>query len=484
MEESNLRNRTIKGVGWSAFDSVLGQGVTFIVGIVLARILSPDEYGLLGLITIFITILNSIVDSGLSTSLIRKKDVTDADYSTLFIANLLLSIVMYVVLFFSAPAIASFFQRAELIALTRVTGLVIIINALSIVQYTLLSKRIDFKTKTKASFIAAVLSGGVGIAMAYTGFGVWALVGQMLVKQFIYSLCLWIMNHWVPRMDFSKQSFKYMWGFGWKLLVSGLLDTTWSQIYQMVVGKFYAPATLGQYTRAREYAGIFSSNINTIVSRVSFPVLAEIQDDKERLVAAYRKIITTTMFVTAICMISLGAIAEPLIYCMIGPQWHQAAIFLPFLCVSLSLLPLHAINLNMLKVQGKSGLFLKLEIYKKIISIAPICLGIFVGIYWMVVCSVITGIISFFLNSYYSGKLLGYSSWMQLKDVAPSYGIAFVVALSVFFFKYLPISYFIIFPIQIIVGAAVFFVLCEMLKRPEYLELKTIAVGMLRRKKK
>lgn len=482
MGENDLRNKTIKGVGWSAFDSVLGQGVTFIVGIVLARILSPDEYGLLGLITIFITVMNSIVDSGLSTSLIRKKDVTDTDYSTMFIANLLLSIVMYTVLFFSAPAISSFFERPELVALTRVAGLVIIINALSIVQYTLLSKRIDFKTKTKASFIAAILSGGVGIGMAFTGFGVWALVGQMLSKQFIYTVCLWIMNHWVPRMEFSKQSFHYMWGFGWKLLVSGLISTTWSQVYQMVVGKFYSPATLGQYTRSREYASIFSSNINTIVSRVSFPVLSEIQDDKQRLVAAYRKIITTTMFVTAVCMISMGAVAEPLIYCMIGPQWHQAATFLPFICISLSLIPLHAINLNMLKVQGRSDLFLKLEIYKKLISVVPICLGIFVDIYWMIIGSVFTGFIGYLLNSFYSGKLLGYSSWMQLKDVAPSYGVAFIIALSVYFLKYLPLSYWITLPMQIVVGIGVFFLVCETRKMDEYIEIKNIILSMLKKR--
>ena len=476
MGEGNLRKKTINGVGWSAFDSILGQGVTFIVSLVLARILMPDEYGLLGLAVIFTTIMNSIVDSGLSNALIRKNDVSDDDYSTMFYSNMVLSIIMYLILFFGAPSIALFFDKPELVDIVRVSGLVVIINALSIVQYTILSKRIDFKTKTKASFIAAILSGGIGIVMAFAGFGVWALVAQLLSKQFIYTLCLWIFNHWLPKLVFCKSSFKYMWGFGWKLLVSDLLNTTWSQIYQMVVGKFYSPATLGQYTRSREYASVFSNNINTIVSRVSFPVLAEIQDDKQRLVAAYRKIITTTMFVTAVCMISMGAVAEPLIYCMIGPQWHQAATFLPFICMSLSLIPLHAINLNMLKVQGRSDLFLKLEIYKKLISVVPICLGIFVDIYWMIVGSVVTGFIGYLLNSFYSGRMLGYSSWMQLKDVAPSYGVAFAIAIPVYFLKYLPMSFWLILPLQVLMGVLIFFVICEKKQLPEYLEIKGIVI--------
>lgn len=484
MAEQGLRDKTVKGVGWSAVDSLLGQGITFVVGLVLARLLSPSEYGLIGLTTIFITIFNSIIDSGFSQALIRKKVATEDDYNTMFITNMVLSVFMFFVLFFCAPAIAGFFERPELVSLTRVMGVVLIINALSITQNTVLTKRIDFKTKTKASLISAILSGIVGIAMAFMGYGVWALVGQQIAKQLTNTVCLWFFNKWWPNLRFSLQSFKYMWGFGWKLLVSGLLNDIWNQLYQVVVGKFYSPATLGQYSRAKEYAGIFSSNIYSIVGRVSFPVLAEIQDDIPRLVSAYRRIIKTTMFVTAVCMISMGAIAEPMIYCLIGPQWHQAATFLPLICISLSLHPLHAINLNMLKVQGRSDLFLKLEIIKKIIAVGPICLGIFVDIYWMVAGSVVTGLIAFFLNSYYSGKLIGYSSWMQLKDVAPSYGLALLIAFSVFFFKYLPLSYWIILPIQLIVGIVVFFFVCESRKQEEYLEVKNMVLPMFKKLKK
>lgn len=474
MAEASLKNKTINGVGWSAADAILGQGVTFLVGIVLARLLSPTEYGLIGIISIFIVVLNGVVDSGFANALIRKQDTTNDDYNTMFFTNLSFSILLYIGLFFCAPLIASFFDRAELVDLTRVMGLVLIVNALCHTQVTILTKRVDFKTKTKASLTAAITSGIVGIVLAYCGLGVWSLVAQQLTRQLLYAICLWCFIKWVPTLSFSVESFKYMWGFGWKMLVSGLLNNIWNQLYQVVVGKFYSPATLGQYSRSKEYANLLSMNFTTIIQRVSYPVLSELQDNRERMVNGYRKIIKMTMFVTAVSMISMGAVAEPLIYCLIGPQWHEAATYLPLICISLSLYPLHAINLNMLQVQGRSDLFLILEIIKKAIAIGPICLGIFVGIQWMLVGSIVTGFVSFFLNSYYTGKKLQYSSWMQLRDVAPSYAVAFTIALAVYFLKFLPISYFIILPIQILVGIVVGFTVCELFKLSEYTDLKHI----------
>lgn len=471
----SLRDKTVSGVGWSAADAFLGQGVTFLVGLVLARLLSPEEYGLIGIVTIFTSILLGVIDSGFSNALIRKLKVTEEDYSTLFLFNLIVSVAMYGLLFAGAPFIALFFDRPQLVSLTRVMGLLLIFQALSIVQYTILSRNIDFKTKTKASLVSALLSGVIGIAMAYLGYGVWSLVFQQLSRQLIYSISLWVYNKWWPKLVFRYESFKYMWGFGWKLLVSGLLERIWAQLYQAVVGKFYSPATLGQYSRAKEYANLFSSNFTSIVQRVSYPVLSQVQEEKNRMVAGFRRIIKVTMFVTAIIMISMGAVAEPLVYCLIGPQWHQAATYLPLICISMSFYPLHAINLNMLQVQGRTDIYLYIEIVKKIIAILPIFLGIFINIYWMLVGTIITGIISFFLNSYYSGKKLGYSSWMQLKDVAPSYGIAFLIAISVYYIKYLPVSYWIVFPIQVVVGVSVFFLVCEKTQLEEYVEVKGMA---------
>lgn len=474
MAEQSLKDKTVKGVGWSAADSFIGQGVSFFVGIILARLLSPSEYGLIGIVMIFTMVLSCVVDSGFSRALIRKLDTTDDDYHTMFIANMVVSILMFILLYFSAPFISTFFERPELTLLAQVMGLMLIFQALSITQTTILTKRIDFKTKTKASVVSALVSGAVGIGMAYMGYGVWALVAQKLSITLIYSLCLWILIKWCPKLRFSIESFRYMWSFGWKLTVSGILDTTWNQLYQVVVGKCYSPATLGQYSRSKEYASIFSSNFSAIIQRVTYPALSEVQNDKERMLAAYRRVIKMSMFVTATTMISLGAVAEPFVYCLIGPKWHEAATYLPLICISMSLYPLHAINLNMLQVQGRSDIFLFLEIIKKTIGILPLCLGVFVSIYWMLVGSVAIGCISFFLNSYYTGKKLNYSSWMQLKDVAPSYKLALLIALAVFFLKYIPLSYWIILPLQIIVGSMIFFSYCEFSKMEEYLEVKSI----------
>ena len=429
---------------------------------------------MIGICTIFTTVLSGIVDSGFSNALIRKKDATEEDYSTMFVTNMAMSLILYILLYLCSPFIAEFFERPELVSLVRAVGLVLIFQALSLVQYTRLTKRIDFKTKTKASFIAAVLSGIFGIVFAFLGFGVWALVIQVLSNKLIYTICLWVLNKWSPSLSVSKESFYYMWGYGWKLMLSGLLDNVWKELYQTVVGKCYSPATLGQYSRAKEYGQLFSSNFTRIVQRVTFPALSEVQDDRERLVSAYRRIIKTSMFITSVCMVFMGAISEPLIYCLIGPQWHQAATFLPIICLSLSLYPLHAINLNMLQVQGRSDIYLYLEIIKKIISIGPLCLGIFVGIYWMLWGSLVNGIICFFLNTYYTGKKLHYSSWMQIKDVVPSYGVAFMVAFPIYYMKNLPISNWIILPSQIIVGSSILYLVCETLKLPEYLEVKDI----------
>lgn len=481
MAEQSLKDKTIKGTFWSAADTFLAQGVTFVVGIVLARLLSPEEYGLIGIVTIFTTVMLGVVDSGFSNALIRKKDTTNEDYNTLFVFNLVVSVLMFCVLYACAPWIARFFERPQLVGLVRVMGIILILQALSIVQNTILTKKIDFKTKTKASVISAIASGIIGIVMAFAGFGVWSLVAQQLSRQLIYSILLWIYNSWWPKLRLSVDSFKYMWGFGWKLLVSGLLNNVWNEIYQVVVGKFYSPATLGQYSRSKQYASIFSSNISVIVQRVSYPVLSEVQDDKQRMVSGYRRIIRVTMFVTVCFMIPLGAIAEPFIFCLIGPQWHEAATYLPLICISMSLYPLHAINLNMLQVQGRTDLFLYLEIIKKILAIGPICLGIFVNIYWMLIGTIITGIISFFLNSYYSGRSLGYSSWMQVKDIAPGFGVASLVAIAVYFLKNLPLSNWLILPLQIIVGVGIFLSVCESVKLQEYSEVKEIVKGFIHR---
>lgn len=473
MSES-LKNKTVKGVAWSALDNVSQHGVSFIVSIALARLLSPDDYGLIGIVMIFTAICTALINGGFTTALIRKKDVTNDDYNTSFIVNLCMSVILYLTIFFCSPLIADFFGRSELVALTRVSSVGLLIGALALVQQTRLTKRIDFKSQTKITLIAAITSGIIGISMALLGCGVWSLVAQALANQTIRTFLLWAVNKWVPNLSFSMKSFHELFGFGWKMMVSSLLETIWKELYQVVVGKFYSPATLGQYTRSKQFSHLFSNNLTTAIQRVTYPVLSYIQDDKERMVGAYRRIIKMAMFVTSICMLLLGAIAEPLLYCLIGPKWHEAATYLPLICISGSLYPLHAINLNMLQVLGRSDLFLVLEILKKIIGIIPLTVGIFIGILPMLCVNVLTGIIAYFLNSYYSGKYIGYSSFMQIKDVAPSYGLAFLVAIPVFSMKYLPLSYWIVLPIQMILACACLFCVCRALRIEQYSELIVI----------
>ena len=483
MAEQSLKDKTVKGVAWSSIDNVVQFSVTFVVSIVLARLLSPDNYGLIGIITIFTAICQTLINGGFTSALIRKKDATDDDYNTVFIVNLVMSILLYGLIYVCSPLIAEFFKREELIALTRVSSLGMIIGALAIVQQTRLTKRIDFKTQTKITFIASIASGVIGIIMALLGFGVWALVAQTLSIQAFRTILLWFYNKWIPQIRFSNVSFHELFEFGWKMMVSGVLDTVWKELYQVVVGKFYSPATLGQYTRAKQFSRLFSSNLTNVIQRVTYPVLSNIQNDKERMVLAYRRIIKVTMFVTAISMFFLGAISEPLLYCLIGPKWHEAATYLPLICITGSFYPLHAINLNMLQVQGRSDLFLGLEIVKKIIGILPLSVCFMYGVMPMLYVSVMTSIIAFLLNSYFPGKLLGYSSWMQIKDIAPSYGLATLVALSVFFLKYLPISYWMVLPIQIILGCAILLCVSQKTKMEEYMEIKKMVESYFKKVK-
>lgn len=481
--QDSLRDKTAKGVAWSFADSILGQGIYFLVGLVLARLLSPEEYGVIGIIMIFVAVFNSIVDCGFSSALIRKTNADNNDYNTVFIFNLILSIFLFAILYLCAPSISRFFYEPKLLLLTRVMGMVIIINAFAIIQRTLLVKKVDFKTQTKVSIIASSVSGVVGIGMALSGYGVWSLVGQQISRQLLNSFFLWFYNRWRPTMEFSIKSFNELFSFGWKLLVSGLIDTIWKEIYQVVIGKFYSAEKLGQYTRAKQFNDIFSSNLTSVIQRVSFPVLSSIQDEKQRMREAYRKIIKVTMLVTFVCMLGLAAIAKPMIVVLIGDKWLTAVVFLQIICFSGMLYPLHAINLNMLQVQGRSDLFLKLEIIKKVIAVGPLLLGIFIDIRWMLWGSVVTSFFSYYLNAYYSGKILDYDIWCQIKDILPSFGIAASMAILVYLLTFINISSFILLPILIFVGASFVFILCEIFKLDEYKEIKLIAKSAIERVK-
>ena len=481
MSES-LKNKAIKGVGWSFVDNIANSGITFLVGLILARLLSPSEYGIMAMITIFIAISNSIIDSGFSNALIRKVEIKRIDYNTAFLFNLVISFFLYIVLFFASPLIASFFEESILVEVIRVIGFVLIINALSIIPRTIFVREVNFKTQAKVSLISSILSGFVGISMAIYGMGVWSLVGQQMARQLLNTVFLWTYSRWRPILEFSKSSFQEMFGFGSKLLLSGLIDTIYKNIYYLIIGRFYTASQLGQYTRAEQFNVIFSSNLTSVVQRVSYPVLSSIQDESERLREAYRKVIKTTMLLTFSCMLGLAAIAKPLIIILIGDVWLPAAYLLQIICFSGMLYPLHAINLNILQVKGRSDLFLKLEIIKKIIAVGPIVLGIFCGIKYMLWGSVVTSLIAYFLNSYYSAVLICYPTKEQIKDVLPSFIISALIAAIMWGISFWDISVYLLLMIQILVGILLALFIYQRIQLEEYQIISGIVLSALKRK--
>ena len=473
----SLKEKTISGLTWSFIDNFSRQGITFVVGIILARLLSPREFGLIGMTAIFIAISQSFIDSGFTQALIRKKDCTQTDYSTVFYFNILVGIIFYLILFFSSGAISRFFNEPQLKTIIQVLGTGLIINAFTIIQRARLTKRIDFKLQTKVSVIAVICSGIIGIVMAYMGYGVWSLVTRTLLGFALTSLLLWIWNRWKPSLKFSMDSFREMFSFGSKLLASGLIDTAYRNIYLLVIGKYFSASDLGFYTRADHFKKLPSQNITGVIQRVSYPVLSTIQDDIPRLKRAYRKLIKSTMFITFIAMLGLAAVAEPLIVTLIGEQWMPSVVYLQLLCFAGMLHPLHAINLNMLNVQGRSDLFLKLEIIKKIMAVPVIIVGILYGIKIMILGMVLNSLIAYFLNSYYSGRHIGYSTINQIKDILPSFILAAVVGGLVFMIgKILQTPVYLILVIQLTIGALLAIGLPEMLKMESYLYLKQIVV--------
>lgn len=481
----DLKKKTIAGMSWSSIDNISNTGIGFLVGIILANVLSPEEFGTIGMITVFIAVSNSIVDSGFSNALIRKTGATNTDYNTVFHFNLLLGILMYIVLYFCAPAISRFFEVPILIPLTRVLGLTLIVNALAIIQRTILVKEVDFKTQTKISLISSLGSGIIGIGMVFTGFGIWSLVGQQLSKQLLSTIFLWVYNAWRPAREFSRNSFKELFGFGSKLLISGLIDTVYRNIYYLVIGKFYSAAQLGQYSRAEQFNSLFSSNMTTVVQRVSYPVLSNIQDESERLRNAFRRLIKTTMLVTFPFMLGLAAVAKPLVVVLIGEQWLPSVVFLQIICFQGMMYPLQSINLNILQVKGRSDIYLRLEIIKKIIYVIPVLLGIFINIYWMLVSSsIISVFVTYTLNSHYSGKEIKYSTIQQFKDVFPFFLMAATMAILTWTITLLPVHLYLMLGLQLLAGVSIYVGLCELFHISEYNEIKKYILDTIQSRKK
>lgn len=477
-----LKQKTISGLIWSFIDSFANQGIQFIVGILLARILSPREFGLIGMLAIFIALSQSFVDSGFTHALIRKRDCTQTDYSTVFYYNLVVGILLYLILFFFAGSISVFFNEPQLELLLQVLGFGLILNAFGMIQRTILIKNINFKFQTRVSVIASTLSGIIAIFMAFNGFGVWSLVALTLSRFGFSSILLWIWTKWKPSLIFSKNSFKELFSFGSKLLFSSLIDTAYRNIYFLIIGKYFSVVELGYYTRADQFQALPSQQLTGIIDRVSYPILSTIQEDVKKLRMAYKNIIKSTMFVTFVLMLGMVAIAKPMIVTLIGEQWLPSVIYLQMLCFVGMFYPLHALNLNMLKVQGRSDLFLRLEIIKKILSIPIIIIGIIYGIKIMILGMIVHTIIAYFINSFWSGKFIGYSSVEQIKDILPSFVLALTVALVILMLgNIIDFANIWILVTQITVGAVLTVILAEIFRLNSYLYIKEIIFNKLGR---
>lgn len=416
----SLKSKTVKGVVWSSIERFSTQGVQFLIMIIMARLLTPKDYGLIGMLAIFLAVAQSLIDSGFSQALIRKQNRTDVDNSTVFYFNIIVSCSLYLILFISAPFVADFYNQSELTSVMRVVCLGVILNSLAVVQRALLTVRIDFKTQAKASLSAAVISGCIGIVLAYSGFGVWALVVQQLLNLSVNTLLLWIFSKWRPIAVFSWDSFHELFAFGSKMLASGLLDTLYRNIYPIVIGKLFSASSLGHYTRAQQFSEFPSSNITGIIQRVTYPVLCGIQDDMERLTNVYRKFLKLSAFIIFPLMIGLSAVALPFVDIILGVQWSFCGQLLQIICFAMMWYPIHSINLNLLQVKGRSDLFLRLEIIKKILGITVLCITAPFGLIVMCYGQIFNSIVALAINTYYTGKLINVGFIRQMKDLFPT----------------------------------------------------------------
>lgn len=459
---------------WSVLDGLVGPGVTFLVGLVLARMLAPSEYGLMAIVAVVVAVSKSLVDCGFSSALIRKARVARREYNTVFLFNVMVAVFLYILLYFVASSLSEFFGQPVLRPLARVVGLVLIVNALSIIPRTIFVRAVDFRSQMLASLFSSLLSGGIGIGMALGGFGVWSLVGQELSRQIVFTAVLWSISRWVPRWEFSIQAFREMFSYGSKLLVSGLLSTLYSNVFYFVIGKFYTPSALGQYTRAEQFNSMFSANFTSVIQRVSFPVLSQMRGEPERLLVGYRRIVKSSMLISFGAMLGLAAVAEPLLVVLIGEQWLAAASYLQILCFAGVLYPLHAINLNILQVMGRSDLFLRLEVYKKLLGVIPIVIGVYFGIIAMLVAIVLNSYCAYFLNSRYSAELLSYSVLAQVKDVLPSFLISVFVGLSMWAVSLLVLGYVWQLVVQLSLGGGLYITVYEVLQLDAYVEVKSV----------
>ncbi len=429
MSES-IKKGTIHGVLWRILETAGTQAIQLIISIVLARLILPEQFAAIAMLTIYTAIASAFINSGFSNALIRKINRTQIDCSTVFYFNIVVSIISYIILFSLAPYIADFYNLQELKIILRVSSITLIIGSFAGVHRTLFTARMDFKTLAKFNVFALVISGIVGIVMAYNDFQVWALVFQSIVSTVIVTICIWIKSPWRPSFEFSWASFREFFNFGSKLLVSGLLDTIYVNMQSVVIGKLFPHSDLAFYNRADSLKNLSSSTPTSVLQSVTYPALCRLQDNDDVLRSGYRKLIQVSGFVIfPICLI-IGAVAFPLVNVLYSTAWIATASLLQILVFAGMWYPIHAINLNLLQVRGRSDLFFRLEVIKKIIGVALLCITVPMGLEAICYGGIVASVICLVINTHYTGKLLDLGFVEQMKDIWPSLALSLAMFAS------------------------------------------------------
>jgi len=470
---STLKQQTVRGVFWSFLEKFGSRVILLITQIILARLLTPEDFGLIGMLIIFIAISQVFIDSGFGNALIQKKDAKQIDFSTIFYFNVLVGIVLYTILFFLAPLIANFFAQTKLVILTRVIGLQLVFNSLGLIQFVKYKKELDFRSITVAVISSNIMASILGITLAFSGFGVWALAIQMVSIYFFRTLMFWILSSWRPTLEFSYTSFKGLFNFGYKLLLSGLLDQIFQNIYLIIIGKLFTTKDLGYYTQAKIFQEVPVTTLAGIVGSVTFPAFSKIQDDNEKLLLVLSKTLKLLVFVNFPLMLGLAVIAQPLFLYVLGEKWLPSVPYFQLLAIAGMLYTLHTTNLSILQVKGRTDIFLKLEIIKKIIIVIAIFIGINWGILGLVIGRVVTSFIAYFINAYYSGKLINYSVSNQLRDIWPAMLTSIVMAVIMILAGYWSQSV-LSFIFQIVTGIIAYFAIAYYTRQEAFFDSFTL----------
>lgn len=471
----NFKKKAISSLFWSIIENFSKIGLQFVIGLILARILEPSQFGIIGLVTVFIALSNTFVDSGFSQSLIRKQNCTEVDYSTVFLFNISISSLFYFLIYIIAPTIADFYDQPILTNITRVYSFILILQSFSLIQRTTLTKDLDFKYQSKVTAISASSAGVLAIYMAFHGFGVWSLVFKQLFEQLLINVLLWKKKRWQLKLKFNIDIFKEHFSFGYKMLLSGLLYQFFQNIYILMIGKVFSVSTLGFYSKAKNFANLPSISITSIIDRVSYPILAKMQESDLMLLKGYNHLIKHSTYVVFLLMLFLASISDNLVIVLIGKKWLTTAEYLRIICFASMLYPLHSLNLNVLKVKGRSDLFLKLEIIKKIVILPTLIIGYFLGIKIMLYTMVFNSYFSFFLNTLYSEKLINYSCLKQIKDIFPNLFLGYLIYLITFGFGYfVKANVYITLVSQIFIFMGLTFGLSIFLKNESFYYIKNI----------